>query len=304
MSSPLVSVIITTYNRANLVHRAIDAVLAQDYESVEVIIVDDCSQDDTETVIKSTYSDKITYIRHTINQGVQFASNTGFSHSKGKYLAFIGDDDRWNDVSKLSKQVEIFENDISEVYGVVTTDVKVISKDKQYLMYIKRPRNLVKHILARNGIIYGTAALTRRNAFITAGMFAEDLPKGTDSDVFRRIILLGYDVYFINEAMIDYHIDNDDRMTLESVSSLRKTIVAQNHKLNHYHHYYSIYPSSKSIVLLDIAQKYRSLWLLDGQKSCRKMAFYFYMKSIIAYPFSIHPLIGLLKLCVSKAKNE
>ena len=103
---PLVSVVITTFNRAHVVARCIDSVLSQNYSNFEVIVVDDCSTDGTEEYFATNYLGKIKYVRHKKNLGVQYASNTGFLYASGKYLAFIGDDDRWNDPDKLKKQVE------------------------------------------------------------------------------------------------------------------------------------------------------------------------------------------------------
>ena len=91
MMQPLVSVIITTYNRSDIVGRAIQGVLSQDYSPIELIVVDDCSTDATQQRISQDWQGKVEYIRHEKNQGVQFASNTGYALSRGKYVAFIGD---------------------------------------------------------------------------------------------------------------------------------------------------------------------------------------------------------------------
>ena len=198
LNQPLVSIVITTFNRAHKVGRCIDSVLKQNYKNIEIIVVDDHSNDKTEEFFKNNYVDNVKYIRHSFNQGVQFASNTGFKYAKGKYVAFIGDDDRWTDKNKLIEQVKIFEEDKIQKYGVVTTNLKFITKEKTYIKNIKKPKNLVKHILRANGIISGSAALLRAEVFKASGMFAEECPKGTVSDVYRRVILLGYDVYFIN----------------------------------------------------------------------------------------------------------
>lgn len=131
LHQPLVSVIITTFNRVDKVGNCINSVLEQDYNNLEIIVVDDCSTDNTQEFIKNNYIKKVKYIRHNFNQGVNFASNTGFHSASGKYVAFIGDDDIWSDKRKLVEQVEIFENDTLKKYGVVTTDFDVVSKKKK-----------------------------------------------------------------------------------------------------------------------------------------------------------------------------
>ena len=293
---PLVSVIITTYNRSKVVANCIEGVLSQDYENIEIIVVDDCSTDNTQKFFENNYLNEVKYIRHNFNQGVQFASNTGYRHSSGKYVAFIGDDDVWSKNNKLTEQVKIFENDHLKKYGIVTTDVKVITKEKSYKKNIKKPRNLVKHILRSNGIIYGSAALLRSDIFKQAGMFAEDLPRGTDSDVFRRIILLGYDVYFIDEDMVDYNFDQIDQMTTFNEKGINKAIIAYFYKLRVYDAIYMFYPSIRSDTLYRIGRMFFLRYNLNKNLHSKKLSKQFFLKSLIYNPLNIRSWYFLIKL--------
>ncbi len=114
--NPTVSVIIPTYNRANLVSRAIKSVLNQTYQDFEIIVVDDCSEDNTEEIVKSFNDSRIRYIKHKKNKGGSAARNTGIKRARGKYIAFLDDDDEWLP-SKLEKQIMLFEK-LSKHYGV------------------------------------------------------------------------------------------------------------------------------------------------------------------------------------------
>ena len=87
------SVILPTYNRAHLLSRAIQSVLNQTYKNFELIIVDDGSTDFTHVVVKHFNDQRIFYIRHDRNKGVTAAYNTGLRLARGKYIAFLGDDD-------------------------------------------------------------------------------------------------------------------------------------------------------------------------------------------------------------------
>jgi hypothetical protein len=100
--SDLVSVIIPTYNRASLLARAVNSVLAQTYRPIEIIVVDDGSTDDTGAVLEE-YGDQIIAIRQD-NQGRSVARNTGLRTAKGKYIAFLDSDDFWAK-EKLKEQV-------------------------------------------------------------------------------------------------------------------------------------------------------------------------------------------------------
>ena len=129
---PLVSVIITTYNRAHLVFKCLEGVLFQNYPNLEVIVVDDCSSDNTEDLFREYSHPKVKYIRHEKNMKVSAATNTGFKNSNGRYITAIGDDDVWNDPEKLKKQIEIFQN---PGYNLVNIKIKntLIKINKIYL---------------------------------------------------------------------------------------------------------------------------------------------------------------------------
>lgn len=283
---PLVSVIITTFNRSKFVVGCVESVLQQDYSNLEVIVVDDCSTDGTESLFEGQFLGKVKYIKHQFNKGVQYASNTGFKFATGKYVAFVGDDDRWNDTQKLKKQVEILENDTEKKYGVVTTDVKMITKDKVYKKGIKKPKNLLKHILRQNGLIYGSAALLRSDVFKQAGMFVEELSKGTDSDVFRRIVLLGYDVYFMEEDMVDYHFDVGDNMTILNETGINRSILAQQYKLNRYKEILKSFPWVRSYILSEIGWYYLLRYRSNNNNHANVLARKYFIKSLLSNPFN------------------
>lgn len=93
MCSPLVSVIIPTYNRGYVITRAIHSVLSQSYSNYELIIVDDGSYDNTKDILHA-YTQHIQYIYQS-NAGVSVARNVGIRTSKGQWVAFLDSDDEW-----------------------------------------------------------------------------------------------------------------------------------------------------------------------------------------------------------------
>lgn len=99
----IVSVVIPTYNRAELVDQAIESALAQTLEDIEVIVVDDGSTDDTETVVHTFDDPRVSYHRHDSNRGGSAARNTGIDHSSGEYIALLDSDDKWYP-TKLERQ--------------------------------------------------------------------------------------------------------------------------------------------------------------------------------------------------------
>jgi glycosyltransferase involved in cell wall biosynthesis len=252
-----------------------------------VIVVDDASTDGTEEFIKQSWIDKIKYVRLTKNGGVQVASNAGFDLASGDYLAFIGDDDYWIDRSKLSKQVSVFENDPAGTIGVVSCSIYIERNNHRLLKRIKRPKQLVKHFLANNGTIYGSAALIRRNAFVLAGRFRESLKKGTDSDVYRRIFMAGFDLFIHDDAMIVYSETDPNRMTALSEKSIIATIEAINHILHLYGAYFTAYPSCASSRYFQIYKAHVDLYTLRGNKEILKTALRFCWRSFLTWPFNL-----------------
>jgi glycosyltransferase involved in cell wall biosynthesis len=103
---PSVSVIIPTYNRARIVVKAIESVLAQTFRDFEIIVIDDGSTDDTVAVLAG-FGERIRLVRQA-NQGVSAARNAGIRLASGKWIAFLDSDDQWHP-TKLEKQLQALE---------------------------------------------------------------------------------------------------------------------------------------------------------------------------------------------------
>jgi len=128
----LISVVLTTYNRANIVGQTIQSILNQSYQNFELLIVDDGSSDNTEEVINLFIDNRIKYIKSDNWGGPAKPRNIGIKNAIGEYIAFCDDDDIWIN-NKLELQIEIinktncdlvssnmfyFENDITNTKGV------------------------------------------------------------------------------------------------------------------------------------------------------------------------------------------
>jgi glycosyltransferase involved in cell wall biosynthesis len=112
IDEPLVSVIMPTYNRANIIFRSIDSVLSQKYNNWELLIIDDMSTDRTNEVIEK-YSKNDSRVKYLVNQrkkGPSGARNHGILNAQGKYIAFLDSDDMWME-HHLSDSINILENE-------------------------------------------------------------------------------------------------------------------------------------------------------------------------------------------------
>lgn len=246
-SEKLVSVNITTYNRSHLLTRCLDSVLQQDYPNIEVVVVDDCSADDTQQVMK-IYQEKdarVKYFRHPINKGNAYARNTALEHCHGYYVAFLDDDDEWIDEEKLSKQVQIFEEIQHPKLGIVCSGVKVVTKEgKELIKVAKKPKDLMSVLLKANGIIHNSTVLTRKAVMTEAGGFDTNLKRGIDSDFYRNcVVRLGYDVHFMSDITTTYYEDNPDRITLKKGASSNFQVARnQVYVIKKYWKYFLKYP--------------------------------------------------------------
>src|SRR6516162_596409 len=105
---PLVSVIIPAYNAERTLRRAIDSALAQDYQPIEIIVVDDGSKDATSEVAAAYLDKAVQLVQLPRNCGESGAMNTGIAVAKGEYIAFLDADDEWLP-KKLTRQIAALE---------------------------------------------------------------------------------------------------------------------------------------------------------------------------------------------------
>ena len=104
----LVSVIMPSYNCGHFVAEAIRNVLAQTYSNWEILFVDDCSTDDTETIVKAFNDQRIHFFKNTKNSGAAVSRNKALIEAKGRWIAFLDSDDLWEPL-KLEKQIQFME---------------------------------------------------------------------------------------------------------------------------------------------------------------------------------------------------
>lgn len=105
----LVSIIMPSYNTGRFIRETIESVLAQTYTNWELIIVDDCSTDDTDEVVKEFLEDeRIHYLKNDKNSGAAVSRNRALREAKGKWIAFLDSDDLWLP-EKLEKQISFME---------------------------------------------------------------------------------------------------------------------------------------------------------------------------------------------------
>jgi len=104
----LVSIITPSYNTAKFIEESIESVLQQTYKNWEMIIVDDCSTDETDEIVKKFNDARIKYVKNDRNSGAAISRNKALLQAKGRWIAFLDSDDVW-EPEKLEKQVSFME---------------------------------------------------------------------------------------------------------------------------------------------------------------------------------------------------
>ena len=107
-AAPLVTVVIATYNMAGFLATAVRSALAQTYDPIEVLVIDDGSTDTTDEEMRQFEDERVRYVRQH-NQGQAAAKNRGVLEARGEYIAFLDADDYWRH-DKLALQMALFEN--------------------------------------------------------------------------------------------------------------------------------------------------------------------------------------------------
>lgn len=201
----LVSVVIPTHNRQDLIQRAVDSALAQTFQQIEVIVVSDGSTDDTTSVVnKICDSDKrVSLIEYFPGKGGNYARNTGIKAAKGEWVAFLDDDDEWHE-TKIEKQMELARQD--ENIGLICTGILAIyDSDGSTSIYIPdTPYDASKAILLKNTIGSTTTVVMRHELLDACGMFDEALMAKQDYDLWVRACQMTK-VGVVKEPCVNYH---------------------------------------------------------------------------------------------------
>jgi glycosyltransferase involved in cell wall biosynthesis len=226
---PTVSVVIPTHNRAHMIERAIVSVINQTYRDIEIIVVDDASNDNTQAVLEKIRDPRIRVIRHDLNKGGSAARNTGIKAAHGEYIGLLDDDDEWLP-AKLEKQVELFDKSTKDL-GLVYSGFLVVSlKNSSILIKITpEKKGCLFQELLRENLIGSPTTLIKKVCFIKAGYFDENLKGCQDWDMWVRISRY-YRLDFIPEPLSKSYVHgNQISVDLKAKISSREQMIKKYH---------------------------------------------------------------------------
>lgn len=180
-----ISVIIPTYNRANLLKESISSVLKQTYQNFELIIVDDSSLNNTEKIVKGFKDQRIVYLKHEKNRGVAASCNTGVKKAMGDYVFILNDDDLivpWA-LEKLIKKIK--QSVLENLGGIYGWSWWIDNKGKTLRIINLKKRGYIFDMILKKQVF--TNLLIKKEVFEKAGLYNESLLSNEDFDFYLRM---------------------------------------------------------------------------------------------------------------------
>ena len=220
--APKVSVIIPTYNRAALLPRAVNSVLAQTCQDFELLLVDDCSADDTPQVIAAFADPRIRAFRHDVNRGLSAALNTGIANASAEYCAFLDDDDEFTPNSLADRLTALVAAppEVALVYGWADWINDTTGEVQPGLRPTLEGEAAFEHTLTPGNIVGNGGLLVRASAAKDVGGFDERLQWGSDS-YFTCSIISKYRIISLPKVVAYFH-EQHSHLRVTEVSN-RKT---------------------------------------------------------------------------------
>ena len=186
MAPPQVSVIVPAYNAEVTIETALRSILRQSYSDLEIIVVDDASDDRTSLVLEEIRDSRIRLLRHHRNGGAAAARNTGIRNAKGKYVAFLDADDEWLP-EKLREQLEFLEVAPLDTRTCCTSHFLERSVGANTKVIEQTPSaDSFERLLLGCDLSPGTTLLVRRDSFDDVGLFDESMRRLEDWDWLLR----------------------------------------------------------------------------------------------------------------------
>jgi len=286
----LVSVVIPTYNYASFVKEAIESCLKQTYSHIEIIVVDDGSSDDTQTVLTTEFSETIIPVFQD-NQGVSAARNTGLRQAKGEFITFLDADDYFTEDS-----VEVRLNILLK-----HRDIDIVVSDK----YTKRPgqnelffkpkftedrisERFYEDLLLKK-FPFATCTALIRTELAKQFQFPVNITHGEDIAYFAKVLYAAKGYYLARPTAVIFRHPGSARYNFDKVKKQEMALVKTIFDDPFYHG--ALEPLRKEFTANRLLSFARSLYLAGDKKLARK----YYLSAITSKPAKLFKMTYLTK---------
>ena len=204
-----------------MLERAVQSVLRQDYDNLELLIVADACTDNTAKIIKSIADERVCYLPLEQNAGGAQTRNVGMDMARGEYIAFLDDDDEWFE-TKLSKQVAVFRANpdtaiVSCQYAAFDGQKEKISRVPEIVLF--------SDLMYRNYCGSFSFCMTKRE-FLRDLRINPRLRASQDWDLWSKILIqTGLKCRVVQEPLIRYYFDHNDRLTQNYDAALKSFVI-------------------------------------------------------------------------------
>ncbi|MFA5668010.1 MAG: glycosyltransferase family A protein [Balneolaceae bacterium] len=195
--NPLVTVIIPTYNRPELVQRAVKSVQEQTYSNIEIIVIDDASEKDIFNSLEGY--ENIRVLRNEVNKGGCFSRNRGIKEARGEYINFLDDDDILYP-EKIEKQISCFQNSSDSDLGMVTAHALDKRSGVEQKKYNRVEGNIYKDLLSSYAVSGIETMLFKKSALERINGFDEQIASSQEYDLLIRFAEY-YTVDYVDEIL-------------------------------------------------------------------------------------------------------
>ncbi len=211
---PYFSVILPVFNRRNKISEAIQSVLNQSYTNWELLVIDDCSTDDTANIILAYTDSRINYLKNLKNQGPAGSRNNGIKNAKGKIISFLDSDDQYFP-DFLEKTFQVLKL-VNPNVGFIWTGLEVIySSGKKIELWVPEITVSPYYTFLKELRIGTNSGLSiRKEVFDECGGFNESLTAAEDTELLLRIVRK-YQFTQVKEPLINIDKSGRDRLSLD-----------------------------------------------------------------------------------------
>lgn len=294
---PLVSVIITTYKRADMLERAIDSVLAQTYKEIEIIVVDDnnpntdyrIATEKTLEKYKNLYN--FTYVKHSKNLNGAAARNTGINKSNGSLVTFLDDDDIYY-TKKIEQQVYylIEHQEFDAVYcGWDRADKKVIPT---------KIGDLTFEILSGINLVYTNTIMIKKNVALSFQGWDERFKRNQEAAFLLRFFKNGHKIGVVSEVLVEFDISDRENASIAKKNEEDFTFFLNAHK-NQIESCSNKKNNAKKIIY---SYRYRGVLLAYLKSKKYNSAFKLYIKTIKVIPIRFN--LDIIKYVLAKLSGK
>lgn len=245
-NSPLISVIMPAYNAEKTLAQAVQSVISQTYCNWELLIIDDCSKDNTYALMQKLQrnSPKIKILKNDQNFGVSESRNKGVQVASGSWIAFLDSDDIWAP-NKLEKQVKQLAR--NEEAAVLFTGSAFINADGEMLEYkLSVPETITYCQLLKQNLISCSSVMVKTDVIRQFPMKHDDMHE--DYAVWLQILKQGYIACGINEPLLIYRLSTNSKSSNKKKAALMTYKVYRYLGLNHIQAiYYFVWYACKNL---------------------------------------------------------